>query len=229
MSRPLVILGTGGGVYDLLDIVEAINLEHPSWEPIGFLDDSRPAGSQYLGLEILGGLRDAARFAGAAFANAIGSDRTFRRLPGILASTGVARSRFATLIHPAASISSRARIGRGVVAGPGVVVGGGVVTGDHVTLCPGCIIGHESSIGDHCIVAPGSTISGLVRIEPACYLGARSVVRQKLRIGTGALIGMGAVVVRDVEPDATVVGNPARPLDRFDGAIVGMTKSHSRC
>jgi sugar O-acyltransferase (sialic acid O-acetyltransferase NeuD family) len=216
MPRPLVILGTGGGVYDLLDVVDAINAERPTWELIGFLDDSRPAGGVHLGLEILGGLRDAPRFAEAAFANAIGGDKTFRRLPGILASTGAAHDRFATLVHPAASISPRARLGRGVIANPGVVIAGGVAIGDHVTLCPGCIIGHESSIGDYCILAPGSTISGLVRVEPTCYIGARAAIRQKLRIGTGALVGMGAVVVKDVPPGTTVVGNPAQRLIRGD-------------
>ncbi len=216
MTRPLVILGTGGSAYDLLDIVEAINAVQPTptWKPIGFLDDARPAGTRHLGLEVLGTLRDASRFAECAFVNVIGSDKSFRHLPEILASTGLALDRFATLVHPASAVSSRARLGRGVVINPGVVIGGGVLIGDHVMLCPGCILGHESSIGDYSILAPGAVISGLVRLDPVCYVGATAVIRQKLRIGTRSLIGMGAVVVRDVEPGATLVGNPARPLRR---------------
>jgi len=214
MKRPLVILGTGGSAYDLLDIVEAINAIQPSWEPIGFLDDARPAGDRHLGLEVLGTLGDALRFAECAFVNVIGSDKSFRHLPEILASTGQAPERFATLVHPAALVSSRARLGHGVVLNPRVVIGGGVLIGNHVMLCPGCIVGHESSIGDYSILAPGSVISGLVHLEPVCYVGAAVVIRQRLRIGTGALVGMGAVVVDDVSPGSTVIGNPARPLHR---------------
>jgi sugar O-acyltransferase (sialic acid O-acetyltransferase NeuD family) len=214
MTRPLVILGTGGSAYDLLDIVDAINAIQPMWEPIGFLDDARPAGTRHLGLEVLGMLRDAARFAECSFVNVIGSDKNFRHLPEILASTGVALERFATLVHPAASVSSRARLGRGVVVNPSVVLAGDVAIGNHVMLCPGCVVGHESKIGNGSILAPGSIVSGLVEVESFCYIGAGAIIRQKLRVGTGALIGMGAVVVHDVEPGATLIGNPARPLRR---------------
>ena len=216
MKRPLVILGTGGSAYDLLDIVEAINAVQPTWEPIGFLDDARPAGSRHLGLEVLGTLRDAPRYAESSFVNVIGSDRSFRNLPEILASTGLALDRFATLVHPAASVSSHAQLGHGVMVNPGVVLGGGVSIGNHVMLCPGCIVGHESSVGDYAILAPGSIVSGLVRLDPGCYIGAGAVIRQKLRIGARSLIGMGAVVVNDVHLETTMIGNPARPLRRAD-------------
>jgi sugar O-acyltransferase (sialic acid O-acetyltransferase NeuD family) len=183
----------------------------PTWTVAGFLDDDRPSGSRHMGREVLGPLRDSPRFEGCMFINSIGSDKTYRRRPEILASTGLAAERFASLVHPAASVSSRARLGHGVIVIPGVVAGG-VSIGDHVTLCPRCVVGHESSIGDYSILAPGAVVSGLVNIEPMCYVGAGAVIRQKLQIGAGSLIGMGAVVVHEVNPGMTLVGNPARPL-----------------
>jgi sugar O-acyltransferase (sialic acid O-acetyltransferase NeuD family) len=216
MMQRLLILGAGGSALDVLDIVEAINALRPTWDPIGILDDSRSLGSRHLGLEILGQLRDAPKFAGCVFVNTIGSDKSYRDRPEILASTGVSRDRFATLVHPSASVSSRACLGLGVVVNPAVVIGGAVFIGDHVTICPGCILGHESSIGPYSILAPGAVISGLVEVEPSCYIGAAAVIRQKLRIGKGSLIGMGAAVIRDVGSGECVVGNPARSIGRCE-------------
>ena len=42
--------------------------------------------------------------------------------------------------------------------------------------------------------------------------GTGCTVRQYLRIGKDSFIGMGAVVVRDVPPNAVMAGNPARKL-----------------
>ena len=87
----------------------------PTWDLIGFLDDAKPLGSRLSNLEVLGPLRDAPKFAGCAFINAIGSDKNYRRWPEILASTGLPTDRFATLVHPGASVSKRARLGREVL------------------------------------------------------------------------------------------------------------------
>ena len=212
MRRPLVILGTGGSAHDALDVIEAINASAPTWDVVGFLDDVRPPGGRHLGLEVLGPLREAGRFPGHAFVNVIGSDRSFRRLPEILAATGLKAERFATLVHPNASVSTRALLGRGVTVNHGVSVGGGARIGDNVILCPGCIVGHDTTIEDYSIVAPGAVISGFVHVRPGCYIGTRAAIRQHLRIGEGSLIGMGAIVVREVAAGAVVVGNPARPL-----------------
>ena len=54
------------------------------------------------------------------------------------------------------------------------------------------------------------------RVAPAACprCGAGALIRQGVSVGEGAVIGMGAVVVKDVAPGATVVGNPAREMAR---------------
>jgi sugar O-acyltransferase (sialic acid O-acetyltransferase NeuD family) len=217
MERKLIILGTGGNAYDVLDVVEAINhagAGSSRWQLSGFLDDAKPVGSEFLGLPVLGRLADAGRFSRESFVNAIGSDASFSRRPQIVSSTGLSPERFVTLVHPAASVSARARLGRGVYVNHGVSVGGGVTVADHVALGPGCIVGHDSTIGEYSMVAPNATISGFVTVGRACYIGAGAMVRQRVAIGEGALVGLGAVVLRDVTARSVVVGNPARVLRR---------------
>jgi sugar O-acyltransferase (sialic acid O-acetyltransferase NeuD family) len=213
MTKRLIILGTSGNASDVLDILDAINALSPTWQVAGFLDDGRAPGSDHLGFPVLGAIQEAARFSDCYFINAIGSDRSYRRRPEIVTSTGLARERFATLLHPSASASSRARLGLGTYMNYGVSIAGSVRIGDQVALGPGCIIGHDSVIEDFATLAPSAVVSGFVSIGHSCYVGARAVIRQHVRIGERALIGMGAVVLRDVPPDTVVVGNPARPLE----------------
>lgn len=215
--RPLVIVGTAGNAFDVLDVVDAINARQPTWNVVGFLDDSREPGSLHLGLEVLGPLSCAPRLGDCAFVNAIGSDRSYRKRPHLVASLGLHRERFATLVHPLASVSSRAQIGAGVCVHFGGSVAGGVSVGEHVWLGPGSVVGHDTVIGDHSMLAPGAIVSGFVSVGAACYVGSQAVIRGRVRIGEKALIGMGAVVLRDVSAGTIVVGNPARVLERCLG------------
>ena len=49
-------------------------------------------------------------------------------------------------------------------------------------------------------------------VERGATIGSGATILGGVRIGRDALVGAGAVVTRDVEPGATVAGNPARPL-----------------
>lgn len=210
--RKLIILGTGGNAFDILDIVEALNSARPLWIVAGFLDDSKSIGSAHRGLPILGTISSAREFNGCRFINAVGSDASYRRRASIIASTGLSPADFATLVHPLAAVSSRATLGAGSYVCAQANIAGDVVVGDHVAVCPGAIVGHEATVGDYSILAPASCVSGGVEVGPSCYVGARAVIRSRVRLAEGTLVGMGAVVVRPTPEASILVGNPARAM-----------------
>ncbi len=210
----LILLGAGGGVYDVLDIVDALNDDGANINILGVLDDGRAAGEEHVGLTVLGGLADCADFAGAQFVSTINNERDYRRHPEIIARLGLAPTRFATLVHPRAGVSRRAALGHGVCICDGASVAGGVTIGDHVFLGARAVVGHNTIVEDHSVLAAGALLGGLVHAQRACYVGSAAAVRPGVTIGREALVGLGAIVVRDVPEGFVVVGNPAR---RFTG------------
>ncbi len=103
-------------------------------------------------------------------------------------------------IHPAARIGRRLIIDHGM----GVVIGETAEVGDDVYLYHGVTLGGTSSergkrhptLGNNVIVGAGAKILG------------------GILIGDGARVGANAVVVQPVGASVTVVGIPARPVER---------------
>ena len=78
---------------------------------------------------------------------------------------------------------------------------------------------HDCIIGDYVTFAPGVKCNGNIHIEDHAYIGTGAVIKQgtpdkPLVIGKGAIVGMGAVVTKSVPAGVTVVGNPARILEK---------------
>lgn len=209
----LLILGAGGTARDVLDWLPALTSAGREYRCLGLLDDD-PAklGTDVGGVTVLGALPDAGRWADAVIVDALGGPRSYRRRAEMIGRTGLARSRFVTLVHPTAVVSPHADIGVGGLIYPFSMIGPGVRLGDHVTVLSHGSINHEASIGDGSILAAHVVLAGGVTVEDHCYLGAGARIRQGVRVGTGAMVGMGAVVLHDVAPGTTVAGNPARPI-----------------
>jgi len=64
--------------------------------------------------------------------------------------------------------------------------------------------------------APGARAAGEVVVGENSFVGCGAIILPRIRIGAGATIGAGAVVTKDVGPNQTVVGNPARPFHQED-------------
>ncbi|ESK57225.1 MAG: acetyltransferase [Moraxellaceae bacterium] len=80
-------------------------------------------------------------------------------------------------------------------------------------------VAHDCVIGDYVTFAPGVKCNGNIHIEDHAYIGTGAIIKQgtpdkPLIIGKGAVVGMGAVVTKSVPPGVTVIGNPARILEK---------------
>jgi acyl-[acyl carrier protein]--UDP-N-acetylglucosamine O-acyltransferase len=75
-------------------------------------------------------------------------------------------------------------------------------------------IGHDVTIGDNCEICTGSIIGGYAVIADNVKVKLGVTVRNRKKINKGALVGLGAVVVKDVEAETIVVGNPAKVLKK---------------
>lgn len=89
---------------------------------------------------------------------------------------------------------------------------GSTIIEDNVKIDDLVQIGHNSHIGKNTMITVGSIICGGAVIEDNCYVAPNVSIKEKITIGTKAFIGLGAVVIKNVEADTTVVGNPAHPL-----------------
>jgi serine O-acetyltransferase len=114
----------------------------------------------------------------------------------------VSRSLTGIEIHPAARVGDGLFIDHGM----GVVIGETAEVGENVTMYQGVTLGGTGF----------ATGKRHPTVEDNVTIGSGAKLLGPITIGHGAKIGANAVVIHDVPPHSTVVGNPGHPV-RVEG------------
>jgi serine O-acetyltransferase len=121
-------------------------------------------------------------------------------VPRLIAATS--RSMTGIEIHPAAAIGCGLFIDHGM----GVVIGETAEIGDNVTLYQGVTLGGTGF----------ATGKRHPTVEDNVTIGSGAKLLGPITVGHGSKIGANSVVIHDVPPNSTVVGNPGHPV-RVEG------------
>lgn len=206
-----VILGAGGHARVLMDCLHF----HPQITVAGILDQSPVLHGKHIqGIPVLGN----DDLLGELFQRGInyfvvglgsvGNNLPRKNLFETALKYGLAPL---TVKHPSAIISNSVVSGQGCQFLPGCIVNNGASLGLNVIVNSGAIVEHDCLIADHVHIATGAKLTGSVRVGQGTHIGAGAIIRQNVAIGEFSIVGAGAVVVKDVPPNATVMGVPAEP------------------
>ena len=210
----IVIIGGRGNGTVVASTIEDCRKAGQNIECVGFLNDNETAINGYT---VLGNI----------------SKQTIESLPNhfkfifamsnikqaveryqMLQMLDIARERYATLIHPTAVVSHKAKLGYGVVLMPLTLVSPDVTLGDHTQLYAQSFVGHDTTVGEMVFVANNASIGGRITIDKGAHIGSNSSIVERLNIGEFSVVGLGAVVLKNVGAFEKAVGNPARIIGK---------------
>lgn len=214
-ARPLIILGCDGLAREMAQLARQIDPTGVRWVLAGFVGPG-PAPAVLDGWGPL--LGDDDWLAGPTAPRAdlvlgVGNPAVRARLLARFRTDE--RFAFPNLVHPSAILDEDVvTLGEGNAIQSHCSLTCEIHLGDGNLLNLLSTVGHDTRLGDCNVVNPGANLSGNVTIADRVLIGTGSQLLEHVAVGAGAIVGAGAVVTRAVAADTTVVGAPAKPLER---------------
>ena len=204
--KTLCIYGCGGMGREIADLANKMQ----SWKDVIFVDDnSKTEVVDEVKVYSLQAILEKYNKEDIEFIVTVGEPVTRQLLYEKLEEEGLESI---SVIDPGFDLSKFSSVGNGTIMHTGATITVNVHIGKGCLINKHVVIGHDVNIDNYTVVSPNVTIGGDVDIGSNCYIGSASVIRNGIKIGENSIIGMGAVVLKDVEPNSVMVGNPAKLL-----------------
>lgn len=182
-----------------------------SYDIIEFLDDDeQKIGKDFFGHKVTGNISTLNQYtAEVAVVICIAHPKIRQLITQKIDSPYV---QFPSFISKNAWLSDKIKIGRGTIIYPGVSINYNTIVEDFSIINLNSAIGHDCTISKCCTLAPGVSLAGFSFLEEGVDMGINAATIQGVRIGKNAIIGGMGMVTKNIPPDCTAVGVPARTV-----------------
>ena len=197
--KTIAIFGAGGHTKVIIDLILELN----QYTIVGIYDDNKDG--HFEDIPIIGKIDGNVNINYDEYIIGIGNDNIRKQIYEQFLNL-----RWAVLIHPRSIVSKHSMIDDGTLVFAGAVIQTGVKIGKQCIINTNCNIDHESIINDFSSICPGVTICGNVVIGELTFIGANSTIIHGKIIGEKCIVGAGTVVIRNVDDNSKIVGNPGR-------------------
>jgi UDP-perosamine 4-acetyltransferase len=192
MKKKIIILGAGGALFDIIEILELNSLNNFEIydDNLKTLKKIRIYGNVEKGIKKYKNKRN------CYFVFSFGTAKTTKLRKDIFCKFKLKSKNLITLIHPNASVSKYSIIGTGCVIKSNATILPGAKIGHNVIISQLCSVSHNVKIGSHSILAPSSSCSGGSEIGSSCFLGTNCSINENIKIGDNSIIGLGSKVLK---------------------------------
>ena len=211
MRKKLIIVGAGdvGGF-----IANNPDLFLQKFEVVGILDDDESKwGKSINGCKISGPIAGINSYKDDELQIVIGvADPKIKQ--SIIDKLRKFNLQYPSLVAKNAWISNGVKLGKGTIIYPGVSINHGSIIDDFALLNMNCAIGHDTTIGSYSFLSPGVCTGGFTELGSGVIMGINSSTNQQVMVGDHAVIGGQAMLFNNVKEYSTVVGVPAKLLEK---------------
>lgn len=209
MTKDIAIYGAGGYGHEVACLIKAINEDMPTWNLIGFFDDTKTKGEKLYYGTVLGGMDSLNSWpCELAVVIAIGTPTVLNSLVSRITNNNIY---FPNLIAPDVTFHDKdtVKMGKGNIVSFHSIISCFTELGDFNLLNIDVAIGHNTCIGSYNVLNPSVRISGNVIIGNTNFFGVSSIILQGLEIGQHTQISAGSCVFRKTKDNTLYMGNPA--------------------
>lgn len=208
--KDIAIYGFGGFGREIACLIKMINQIKPTWNLVGFFDDSVEAGTKNRFGSVLGGFEKMNTWGKPL--NVVMAIASSAVLKSITQRVNNDMISFPNLIAPNTIIfdEESLKMGKGNVVFFGCRISCDVEIGDF-NLANGAVsFGHDVSIGSYNVLSPSTRLSGNCSVGDENFFGVYSTLLQGVKVGNNVRIGAGSIVIRKTRDNSLYMGNPAK-------------------
>ena len=206
-DKILAIYCAGSLGMEILSMVKGSDLRK-SWDKIIFIDDIVPY-DKVEGIQVLRYKHFMKMYSTECteIIIATGEPRQREKLMCTIKEDGYG---LATVISRNSYIGMKACIEAGCIIFPNVYISNHVILHENVVVHANAKIEAECYIGKNTFFSSGAFAGARSIIGEASFIGPNATLKDSITIGNYSVIGMGSVVLKNVDNENVLVGNPAR-------------------